>query len=156
MNDLKEKLLTEFNGKVFSSNDAYQTLYVFLKDDVQKAILELVIEGKVTHLLDDIFVIPVYSKLIDEYSYPPMIEFVEAVARNKDIRLVPTGALAENYLGISEQVPNVYTFATDGPNMTLEYFGSKAFISHDDRVDKEMSVEFNALVLMDGEAKINI
>ena len=151
MLNLKKSILLWGKGKVFSSDDVFKnTNTLVTKREVEEAIVELVVEKKVVHLLDNLFTVPVYSELIDEYSYPPVDEFIEAIVRNKNIKLVPTGALAENYLGISTQVPNIYTFATDGLTMYLKYFGQDIFIDHDDRVNEEMTTKFNALILMDG------
>lgn len=138
--------------KVFSLDDVLEkTNTLVTKEEVEEAIVELVVEKKVVHLLDNLFTVPVYSKLIDEYLYPPADEFIKVFARSKNITIVPIGALAENFLGLSTQVPNVYTFATDGPTMYLKYFGQEIFIDHDDRVDKEITTKFNALILMKGE-----
>lgn len=149
---IKKMILSSMKAKVFSPDDVLEkTNTLVTKGEVEETIVELVVENKIVHLLDNLFTIPIYSDLIDEYSYPPVDEFIEAVVRNKNIKLVPIGPLAENYLGLSTQVPNIYTFATDGPTMYLKYFGQEIFIDHNDRVDKEMTTKFNALILMKGE-----
>lgn len=146
-------LLKRDAGTIYSIEDIKVMVEDFNEKNGEDALIELIRTKKVVHLIDGLFVVPAYSKKIDEYSYPSVFELVEAIEINENIVVVPTGALAENYLGLSSQVPSTYNFATNGRTRNLEYQGKKIHIEHDERIDEFKSPKINALILLGGEVK---
>jgi hypothetical protein len=65
---------------------------------------------------------PRYNKLLGSLEYPSVDEIAHAVAQKEKARIVPSGAHAVNWLGLSTQVPMRSVFLTDGSprKITLE------------------------------------
>ena len=66
-----------------------------------------------------IYAKPTISKLIGEV-YPTAEEIAKAIARRDNAKLLPTGAFAQNALGLSTQVPMKFVYLTDGPARTVK------------------------------------
>ncbi len=73
----------------------------------------MVKSGEIERLASGIYYRPSYSDLIGKLT--PSIENVaKAIAKRDRARIVPTGAYAENRLGLSTQVPMNIVYLTDG------------------------------------------
>lgn len=80
---------------------------------VSKALERLVKSNELERLAPGIYYRPAYSDLIGKLT--PSLETVAiAIARRDRARIVPTGAYAENRLGLSTQVPMNVVYVTDG------------------------------------------
>lgn len=66
-----------------------------------------------------IYAKPTISKLVGEV-YPAADEIAQAIARRDNARLLPTGAYAQNILGLSTQVPMKLVYFTDGAARTVK------------------------------------
>lgn len=73
---------------------------------------ELVAEGKVMRLANGIYYKPVRTRFGD--LKPGVDTIVRAIARRDKAQILPTGAAAENMLGLSTQVPMNYVYLTSG------------------------------------------
>ncbi|MGM9858894.1 MAG: DUF6088 family protein [Bacilli bacterium] len=78
-----------------------------------------------------------YSTLLNELIAPNMNTVAEAIARNFEWSITPTGENALNLLGISTQVPGHYSFISSGPyrNYTI----GKTVIEFTHTNDKEIN-----------------
>lgn len=81
---------------------------------VNVALHRLVKLKLIKRLAFGIYAKPTISKLIGEV-YPSAEEVAKAIARRDNARLLPTGAYAQNVLGLSTQVPMKLVYLTDGP-----------------------------------------
>lgn len=61
-----------------------------------------------------IYTYPKASRLLGELSPAPEV-VAQAMARRDAAKLIPSGAMAANLLGLSEQVPNKVVYLTSGP-----------------------------------------
>ena len=86
---------------------------------VDKALSRLVQARKLTRVKRGVYLYPKQSKLLGQL-YPSPQEVAEAVTKGGGERLLPSGALAANRLGISEQVPAKIIYLTDGTSRTVE------------------------------------
>jgi len=58
---------------------------------------------------------------------PDIDQVARAIARSSGARILPTGAVAANLLGLTEQVPARATYLTDGMSRTVE-FGNRTIV----------------------------
>lgn len=75
----------------------------------------LVRKNLLTRISRGVYAFPQRNKLIGEVS-PSPDEVAKALARRGSRKLLPSGALAANLLGLSEQVPSRVEYLTDGPS----------------------------------------
>jgi hypothetical protein len=81
---------------------------------VNVALHRLVKLNTLKRLAFGIYAKPIKSKLIGDV-YPGAEDVAIAIARRDNARLIPTGAYAQNRLGLSTQVPMKLVYLTDGP-----------------------------------------
>lgn len=84
------------------------------RDAVDQALSRLVNKEKLMRVDRGIYAYPEISELVGPV-IPSSEEIARAMARRGAQRLLPTGALAANLLGLSEQVPTQVEYLTDGP-----------------------------------------
>lgn len=61
-----------------------------------------------------VYAYPKFSRLLGELSPDPE-KVAQALARRDAAKLIPSGAMAANLLGLSEQVPSRFVYLTSGP-----------------------------------------
>lgn len=82
---------------------------------VDQAMSRLARKNLLTRVSRGVYVFPQMNPLIGEVS-PSPDEVAKALARRGSCKLLPSGALAANLLGLSEQVPSKVEYLTDGPS----------------------------------------
>lgn len=80
---------------------------------VQKSLERLTNKGIIQRILRGLYVRPMESKILGTI-LPPAEEIAQAVAQRDRINIAPTGSVALNLLGLSEQVPLNLEYLTDG------------------------------------------
>lgn len=90
---------------------------------VDQALSRLVKQGKVLRVRRGLYAWPRVSTLLNQTIPPPPDEMVHVWARKNGLKIVPSGALAANLLGLSTQVPAKLIYYTNGRTKTLR-FGS--------------------------------
>ena len=60
------------------------------------------------------------SKLLNVEMPPDYAALAAAIARNSGWTIIPCGDIAANYLGLSTQVPSVWSYVSTGPYRTYE------------------------------------
>lgn len=95
---------------------------------VRKALLRLDEAGKIQKVMRGVYYCPRYSELIDEFEAPSPDKVAEALARKFSWKILPSGDIALNQLGLSTQVPAKWSYISDGPyrefqikNITIEF-----------------------------------
>jgi len=112
-------------GKIFLGND-------FLKYGtplaVRHTLSRLCQKGLIVRLSAGVYL---YPKIDNETGlgvlYPSIEDIAKTIAKKEQARLVPTGAYAQNRLGLSTQVPMKVVFLTDGAPRVIKV-GKKATI----------------------------
>ena len=74
----------------------------------------MVKKGILRTLARGIYAKPKFSKLLNQEVLPPTEQVAEAIAKRDRARILPTGAYAQNILGLSTQVPLKLVYLTDG------------------------------------------
>lgn len=87
---------------------------------VKVALHRIVKKGLLHNLARGIYAKPTFSKLLNQEVLPGAEEVAIAIAKRDKARLLPTGAHAQNALGLSTQVPLRIVYLTDGSPRTIK------------------------------------
>jgi len=87
---------------------------------VKVALHRLAKAKKIHRLARGIYAKPKFSKLLNQDVLPGAEEVAIAIAKRDKARLLPTGAFAQNALGLSDQVPLRIVYLTDGSPRTIK------------------------------------
>ncbi len=86
-------------------------------DAVQKALSRMARKGVLLHVCHGIYCYPKIDKDLGlGVLYPSYEDIAKVIAKRDKVRIFPAGALAQNMLGLSTQVPMNVVYLTDGSN----------------------------------------
>ena len=86
-------------------------------DTVQKALSRMARKGTLLHICHGIYCYPKMDKTLGLGILHPTFETIaQVIAKRDKVRIFPAGALAQNMLGLSTQVPMNVVYLTDGSN----------------------------------------
>ena len=83
---------------------------------------ELAAEGKIMRLANGIYYKPIQTRF--GILKPGVESIVKAIARRDKAQILPSGAAAENILGLSTQVPMTYVYLTSGSARCINIDGT--------------------------------
>ena len=119
--EIKKRIELAEPGTVFLTSDFTD---IATTTTVRKCLGRQVEEKNIRRIMDGVYEKPVYSKLLKEYipANPDTIAY--AIARSFRWTIAPCGDVALNKLGLSTQVPVVWSYISDGPyrNFSMDNF----------------------------------
>lgn len=109
---IRNRITTAKAGTIFVTSD--------FKDIAERNVIKMALsrlhdEEIIRRVMRGVYEIPEYSNLLQEFVTPAPDKIAQALARNYGWTIVPCGDTALNLLGLSTQVPNVWTYVSDGP-----------------------------------------
>jgi hypothetical protein len=117
MKSTQDQVLSKIygNGKgyAFSSMDFIRD---FPRENIDKALSELVQKGKIRRVARGLYDYPKYSKLLQQNLSPDMEQVAHAYARKFNWQIEVSGDTALNILGLSTQIVGKYIYLSNGPN----------------------------------------
>lgn len=120
MQTVANKILNRIKGKGDGfSFTAKDFLDLGTRGAVDMALSTLARSGKIRRIRRGLYDCPSYSELLGSLLAPDFDQIAPAIARKAGIRIQPSGALAANLLGLSEQVPAKIVYLTDGRSRTI-------------------------------------
>ncbi len=99
-------------GEVFTAADF---LDIATMPAVNESLHRLNKRRDITRIISGVYYKPKYSELLGEDVAPRMDLIAEALARKFNWTIAPAGDTALNMLHLSTQVPNIWTYVSDGP-----------------------------------------
>ena len=122
---MREKYQIEIENRIKNFEGGYAFSAVDFADiadtdPTNKALSRLNKSGTIRRIIQGIYDKPVYSELLNEYSSPKVEKVVEALARKFNWTIAPAGETALNYLHMSTQVSNSWSYISDGPYRKYE------------------------------------
>ena len=109
-NKILKKMKQNRRGKVFFAKD-FAALGNYKA--CGKALERLANDEKIMRVSRGIYTIPKKSPLLGTLT-PSIEDVVQAIIKRDNAKIIPTGLLAENLLGLSTQVPMKIVYLTDG------------------------------------------
>jgi len=107
------------------------------KTTIRKCLGRLTEDGMICRVIDGVYEKPVYSKLLDEYIPANPDKVAHALARAFHWNIAPCGDVALNQLGLSTQVPVVWSYISDGPYRNFKW--DKITLSFKHRANRQIS-----------------
>ncbi|MBY0228675.1 MAG: hypothetical protein K2W96_05280 [Gemmataceae bacterium] len=114
-------------GRVFISKDF---LDLGSREAVDQALSRLARDGRVRRLGRGLYDVPRVNALLGIALGPEADEVADAAARQTGNRVVPSGAVAANRLGLTTQVPAKPVYLTDGRTRTIRAGGLVLTVRH--------------------------
>lgn len=112
-----------------------------------RVIKRLVDEGVLNMVVRGVYVKPKYNAFLKENEMPSAEDVARAIGRKNGWLVRPDGDMALNMLGLSTQVPAVWTFVSDGPYKTYSYAAGQIHLKHSaNRLMAKLSWEAALLV----------
>ena len=127
LNILRKRIRAAEIGSVFVASD-FADVTENVKVGVSLSRLEE--EGIIMRVMRGVYYKPGYSKLLGEYIAPAPDAVADAIARNYGWSIVPCGDTVLNLLGLSTQVPAVWSYVSDGPYKEYSYDGTTIKFKH--------------------------
>ena len=131
---IQDRIKNASDGTVFVNTDFVD---IANQETVRKNLNRLVQTGVLKRVLNGVYEKPKYSKLLGEYIAVDPDAVAKALARSYHWTIVPCGNVSLNLLGLSTQVPAVYSYVSDGPYKIYELGSTKIEFKH--RANKEIS-----------------
>ena len=131
---IRERILNAPQDTVFVTSDLAD---IADSNTVKQSMNRLVKEGTLRRVMRGVFDKPRYSELLQEYIATDPDEVAKALARAHHWTIAPCGDAALNMLGLSTQVPAVWSYVSDGPYKT--YMLGKIKIEFKHRTNKEVT-----------------
>lgn len=104
---------------------------------IRQCLKRLTESGQLRRIRKGIYEKPRFSKLLNEYVAVDPEAVANALARNYHWTIAPSGEAALNLLGLSTQVPAIWSFISDGPYKTVELDNTKLEFKH--RTNREIT-----------------
>ena len=132
--EIKRQIEVAEEGSVFVISDFTN---IASATTVRKCLGRQVEEQKLRRVLNGVYEKPIYSTLLQEYIPANPNKVAYAIARNFHWNIAPCGDIALNKLGLSTQVPVVWSYISDGPYR--EFSWDNVTISFKHRANREIS-----------------
>ena len=104
---------------------------------IRKSLGRLCQCGQIRRVMDGVYEKPKYSTLLHDYLPTDPEKVAYALAKYYHWNIAPCGEIALNKLGLSTQVPVVWSFISDGPYREFVVCGSKLSFKH--RTNRDIS-----------------
>lgn len=114
---IRERVVKSEQGTIFINSDFKD---IAERKTVKMALSRLCDEKVLRRIRRGVYEYPEYNELLCEYVAPSPNKVAQALARNYGWTIVPCGDTALNLLGLSTQVPNVWSYVSDGPYKNYE------------------------------------
>jgi hypothetical protein len=147
MDSIQKKVLARMRrlgaGKVHASKDF---LDLGSRAAVDQALSRLAAHKAVKRLGQGLYHIPKLNPTLGIEVSPDMDAVAQAIARKTGSRVVPSGAVAANWLGLSTQVPAKPVYLTDGKSRNIRVGGSVFTMKHVSPRDLPLGSPTSAMV----------
>lgn len=117
INIIKQRIDEADNGTLFFNNSFPE----FDDEYVGQILSNLAKQGVIHHLSRGVYLKAEETRF--GLVYPPLEAIAEAIARRDNAQVIPTGAMAQNILGLSTQVPMNAVFLTSGSARKIQLGG---------------------------------
>ena len=126
LKQIRERINQAENGAVFIPSDFADIAETAKVNMCLKRLKE---SGELTNLKRGVYMKPRHSTLLDQPVPARSDDVAKAMARNFGWTIIPCGDTALNLLGLSTQVPAVWSYVSDGPYRSYTVDGIKLQLS---------------------------
>lgn len=113
---------------------------------IRKYLGRCVDKGLIRRVFDGVYEKPHYSRLLDEYMPTDPEKVAYALARTYHWTIAPCGDIALNRLGLTTQVPTVWSYVSDGPYRIFSWNHIQLKFKH--KTNREISMLSTQTILI--------
>ncbi len=144
MTDIENRIRDEEAGTIFMTGDFSDITSL---TTARKCLGRLVDKGLIRRVMDGVYEKPKYSSFLKEYVPTSPEKVAYSIARNYHWSIAPCGDVALNKLGLSTQIPTVWSYISDGPYREFSYDGTKLAFKHRTNRDVSQMSELTIMVI---------
>ncbi|MDP8212320.1 MAG: DUF6088 family protein [Candidatus Zapsychrus exili] len=126
-NTIIKRIRGKGRGRAYTSKDF---LDLGTRASVDKSLSRLAAKEIIRRLKPGLYDYPKINDKLGGVLSPVIEEVAKAIARKNNIRILISGALAVNKLGLSTQVPAKIVFLTDGRDRKLKIYNQSLIFRH--------------------------
>ena len=126
-NDIFGRIKRKGKGSVHTVRDF---LDAGTRDAVDQSLSRLQKRGKIRRIIQGIYDYPKVNDKLGGQLSPDIHAVADAIARKNSMRIMISGALAANRIGLSTQIPAKSIYLTDGPNRKISIGNSDLIFRH--------------------------
>lgn len=134
IDEIKNRIKNMSDGDIMMSSDFADLSSI---TTVRKCLGRCVDEGIIRRVFNGVYEKPKYSKFLKEYLPTDPEKVAHALAKNYHWTIAPCGDIALNKLGLTTQVPTVWSYISDGPYRSFEWDNIKLTFKH--KTNREIS-----------------
>lgn len=132
--EIKNRIALYEDGDIFFTTDFKEIANLAT---IRKYLGRQVEEGTIRRVMDGVYEKPKYSKILDEFIPTDPEKVAYALAKKYHWTISPCGDVALNKLGLSTQVPVVWSYVSDGPYR--EFTWDNTILSFKHKTNREIS-----------------
>ena len=132
--EIKNRIALYEDGDIFFTTDFKEIANLAT---IRKYLGRQVEEGTIRRIMDGVYEKPKYSKILDEFIPTDPEKVAYALAKKYHWTISPCGDVALNKLGLSTQVPVVWSYVSDGPYR--EFTWDNIILSFKHKTNREIS-----------------
>ncbi len=141
--EIKNRILGAEDGTIFVTSDFSDITSL---TTARKCLGRLAESGLIRRVMDGVYEKPRFSKLLKEYIPTDPETVAYAIAKSCHWSIAPCGDVALNKLGLSTQVPTVWSYVSDGPYREYAYDNIRLQFKH--RTNRDISKMSNLTILV--------
>lgn len=132
--EIKNRIALYEDGDIFFTTDFKEIANLAT---IRKYLGRQVEDGTIRRVMDGVYEKPKYSKILDEFIPTDPEKVAYALAKKYHWTISPCGDVALNKLGLSTQVPVVWSYVSDGPYR--EFTWDNIILSFKHKTNREIS-----------------
>ena len=130
MSNIKTLILERIKKMDFAAFTSSDFQDIANYKSVSKALESLEDEGEIRRARRGVYYLPIYNDFLALEEAPNIEGIAKAIARQYNWIIVPSGNYALNILGLSTQIPNTYTYISNGPYNEYDIQGNMIYFKH--------------------------
>lgn len=140
---IKERINKMNEGEIVMTSDFADLSSI---TTIRKCLGRCVDDGIIRRVFDGVYEKPKFSKLLNEYLPTDPKKVAYALARSYHWTIAPCGDIALNKLGLTMQVPTVWSYVSDGPYRNYRWNNIQLKFKH--KANREISLLSEQTVLV--------
>ena len=141
---IQDRIIQSEPGTIFMTQDFAD---IALITTIRKCLGRLTESGSIRRIMEGMYEKPRYSTLLKEFLPADPEKAAYAIARNYQWNIAPCGDIALNKLGLSTQVPAVWSYVSDGPYREYQIGNTQLIFKHRTNKTVSMMSEMSIMVI---------
>lgn len=143
VSQVKDRIIATPDGEILMTSDFADLSNI---TTIRKCLGRCTAEGLIRRVFDGVYEKPKYSCLLGEYLPTDPEKIAYALSRKYHWTIAPCGDIALNKLGLTTQVPTVWSYISDGPYRNFSWNNIQLKFKH--KANREISLLSEETILV--------